>query len=49
MGYEQPSVGKPLAIDGKKFTDQPALGTYLVRKYRVRSVSDITSCNTCHR
>jgi hypothetical protein len=49
MRYEQPSAEKPLAMDGKKFTDQPSLGTYLLRKYKVRSVYDITSCNTCHR
>ena len=36
-------------IDGKKFTDQISLGEYLVSAYHLRSVLDITSCNTCHR
>jgi NAD-dependent SIR2 family protein deacetylase len=49
MRYEQPSLGNPLEMDGQKFTDQYSLGTYLVKKYRLRSVFDITSCNTCHR
>ena len=49
MRYQQPSAEKPLAMDGKKFTDQPSLGTYLLRKYKVRGVNEITSCNTCHR
>ncbi len=49
MRYEQPSPGKPLEMDGQKFTDQQTLGTYLVKKYRLRTVFDITSCNTCHR
>jgi hypothetical protein len=25
------------------------LGTALAKKYHVRNVNDITSCNTCHR
>lgn len=49
MRYEQPSASKPLALDGKVFMDQPSLGTYLVKKYKLRTVTDITSCNTCHR
>jgi len=35
--------------NGKAFTDQLALGKYLVSTYHVRSVMDISSCNTCHR
>jgi hypothetical protein len=49
MRYEQPSATKPLPLDGKVFMDQPSLGTYLVEKYKLRTVADITSCNTCHR
>lgn len=49
MRYEQPSSGKPLTVDGKDYSDQIALGTDLVRKYKLRSVVDITSCSTCHR
>ena len=60
MRYQPPSNGNPVAMDGQTFTDQDSLGAYLIKKYRVRvgriqtedgqvSVSDITSCNTCHR
>jgi len=60
MHYQPPSDGNPVTMDGRTFTDQDALGAYLIEKYRVRvgriktddgqaSVSDITSCNPCHR
>jgi len=60
MRYQPPSSGNPVSMDGQTFTDQDALGAYLIKKYQVRvgriktedgqvSVSDITSCNTCHR
>lgn len=49
MRYEQPSTLKPLVLDGKQYTDQTTLGTYLVKKYNLRTVADITSCSTCHR
>ena len=60
MRYQPPSGGNPVSLDGQTFTDQDALGAYLIKKYQVRvrrmktedgqvSVSDITSCNTCHR
>ena len=49
MRYEQPTGSKPLTMDGKTFTDQMSLGTYLKSKYHLRSPLDITSCNTCHR
>ena len=49
MRYEQPSPDLPLELDGHSYTDQIALGTALVAKYKLRSVSDITSCSTCHR
>jgi hypothetical protein len=49
MRYEQPSLDLPLELDGHSYTDQIALGTALVAKYKLRSVSDITSCSTCHR
>jgi hypothetical protein len=49
MRYEQPSVRYPVVFEGKTYTDQLALGTYLKAKYHVRSVQDITSCSTCHR
>jgi Cytochrome c7 and related cytochrome c len=60
MRYQPPSSGNLVQMDGQTFTDQDALGAYLIKKYQVRvgkmktedgqvSVSDITSCNTCHR
>ena len=49
MRYEQPSNDKPVVLDGKLYTDQLSLGTNLVRKYKLRTVTDITSCSTCHR
>jgi hypothetical protein len=49
MRYQPPSTGNPVVVDGRSYTDQTALGTALVKKYSVRSVMDITSCNTCHR
>jgi len=60
MRYQPPSGGNPVSLDGQTFSDQDALGAYLIKKYQVRvrrmktedgqvSVSDITSCNTCHR
>ncbi len=38
-----------VVFDGKAYTDQIALGTAIKDAYKVRSVQDITSCNTCHR
>ncbi len=49
MRYEQPTGSKPVEVDGKEYTDQLALGTDLVKKYKLRTVTDITSCSTCHR
>jgi len=60
MRYQEPSTGNPVSMDGKTFTDQDSLGEYLISKYQVRTghlkttdgqttVSDITSCSTCHR
>jgi hypothetical protein len=50
MNYEAPSENNPVKLaDGRVFTDQIALGTVLRKKYNIRTVEDITSCNTCHR
>jgi hypothetical protein len=53
MRYQQP-VSDPLSnndvvFDGKSYNDQVALGNAIKAAYKVRSVKDITSCNTCHR
>ena len=50
MNYVQPSSLKPVKLaDGSVYTDQIALGNALKQQYHVRTVQDITSCNTCHR
>lgn len=50
MNYEQPTEDKPVKLaDGAAFTEQIALGNELKSRYKVRTVQDITSCNTCHR
>ena len=49
MRYQQPTKDLPVEMDGATFTDQLSLGKYLVDKYKLRSVMDITSCSTCHR
>jgi hypothetical protein len=49
MHYQEPREGNPVVVDGQNYTDQIALGNALKEKYKLRSVADITSCNTCHR
>ncbi len=49
MRYLKPSGRFPVSLDGKTFTDQHSLGDYLSVKYQVRTPTDITSCDTCHR
>ena len=39
----------PVVVDGTSYADQDSLGAALVKKYQLRTVQDITSCNTCHR
>jgi hypothetical protein len=49
MRYQPPTSAHPVVVDGQSFTEQAELGSFLQKKYEVRSVKDITSCNTCHR
>jgi len=49
MEYQQPVAGNPALVDGQSFTDQDSLGLFLVKKYKLRTERDITSCSTCHR
>jgi len=49
MLYRPPDTGNPVVFDGRSYSDQAALGAALIEKYNVRSVTDITSCSTCHR
>lgn len=49
MRYLPPAATSPVLLDGKQYSDQLSLGVDLKNKYRVRTVAQITSCNTCHR
>jgi hypothetical protein len=49
MRYQQPTPNSPVALDNRVFSDQLSLGLYLVKKYKLRTKADITSCSTCHR
>jgi hypothetical protein len=49
MNYQPPSAGRPVTVNGRTFTSQLEMGTYLRQAYHLRSVYDITSCSTCHR
>jgi hypothetical protein len=49
MRYQPPTSSVPVAVDGESYYDQPTLGKALAAQYNLRSVSDITSCSTCHR
>jgi hypothetical protein len=49
MRYLPPSTGEPVVVDGVAYSEQEKLGQALEKRYSVRSVQDITSCNTCHR
>ena len=53
MTYEPPSVNNPVVakLGGQTriFTDQREMGELLKKEYHLRSVQEITSCNTCHR
>ena len=49
MRYEQPSSDNKVVVEGKEYTDQLSLGRDLREKYKLRTVTDITNCSTCHR
>jgi hypothetical protein len=49
MQYQQPSTGNPVVYAGQKFTTQADLGARLLKDYKVRDFSVLTSCSTCHR
>jgi len=49
MFYQAPGSDNPLIFEGQTWTDQNSLGLFLVKKYKLRTERDITSCNTCHR
>jgi hypothetical protein len=53
MRYQEPSDDlvhqNEVVFNGVAYNNQIALGNALKKAYNVRSVKDITSCNTCHR
>src|SRR5580765_1081816 len=53
MRYESPAHNplheNDVILNGHSYDDQIELGNALKQEYKVRSVKDITSCNTCHR
>jgi hypothetical protein len=53
MRYEPPGHSpiheNDVMLNGHSYDDQIELGNALKQEYKVRSVKDITSCNTCHR
>ncbi len=53
MRYEPPvsdPMGKNVVtFNGRDYSNQIELGNAIKVAYKVRSVKDITSCNTCHR
>src|ERR1700751_4482249 len=50
MRYQQPTADAPVQDEqGQNHTDQISLGKALVEQHKLRSVKDITSCDTCHR
>jgi hypothetical protein len=49
MRYQPPTADDPILVNGVEYKDQLSLGMALKTQYKVRSVLDITSCNTCHR
>lgn len=49
MRYQPPNAQRPLDFEGVRYSDQGKLGLALRKRYRVRSVNDLTSCSTCHR
>ena len=45
--YQPPSHDHPVTVeDGTSFVDQAALGSYLVKEYKIQSLQH---CSTCHR
>ena len=45
------SIHAPVPVNPHylKFTDQKALGNYLLVQYHIRPPQQLTSCDTCHR
>jgi hypothetical protein len=49
MRYQPPSRTNTVVFNGAKFNDQKSLGVAIQKAYHIRSVLELTSCETCHR
>jgi Cytochrome c7 and related cytochrome c len=49
MRYQPPDRMNTVVFNGVKYNDQTQLGTALQKAYHVRTVLELTSCETCHR
>jgi hypothetical protein len=38
-----------VVFNGARYNDQKALGEAIQKAYHIRSVLELTSCETCHR
>jgi hypothetical protein len=47
--YQPPTSDRPVEVAGRSYTDQISLGRALIKRYRIRTPNDLTSCSTCHR
>ena len=48
-GQMEATPASSSAVNYVKFTNQKALGSYLLKEYRIRSPQELSSCETCHR
>jgi hypothetical protein len=39
----------PGSASYRKFTDQDALGHFLLQSYKIKNPRQLSSCDTCHR
>jgi hypothetical protein len=49
MNSEVPAMAIPATLNYVKFTNQEALGKFLVDQYHIRTPQELSSCETCHR
>ncbi len=49
MSSEVPALATPATLKYVKFTNQGALGKFLVDQYHIRTPQELSSCETCHR
>jgi hypothetical protein len=49
MRYQPPSRTNTVTFNGVQYNDQQKLGVALQKAYHIRTVLELTSCETCHR